>query len=110
MEAQYVQVSSCNIPAMWPTQLDQPVAVGPKSGPPGLAMALLGACLPIVDVPVHTVMGMPMTKGMGMPVAFIMGTQKSYMGCIMGMPVGCIMGMRAAYIIMGTKNTFPGRS
>ena len=42
MEAQYVQVSTCNIPAMWPIQLDQPVAVGPKSGPPGLAMALLG--------------------------------------------------------------------
>merc|ERR1712212_610710 len=36
MEAQYVQVSSFNIPAMWPTQLDQPVALGPKSGPPGL--------------------------------------------------------------------------
>ena len=66
--------------------------------------------MPIVDVPVHIVMGMLMTEGMGMPVAFIMGTQKSYMGCIMGMPVGCIMGMRAAYIIMGTKNTFPGRS
>ena len=28
--------------AMWPIQLDQPVAVRPKSGPPGLAMALLG--------------------------------------------------------------------
>ena len=39
---QYVQVSSCNIPAMWPTQLDQPVAVGPKSGPPGLPKALRG--------------------------------------------------------------------
>ena len=37
----------------------------------------LDACLPIVDVPVHTVMGMPMTEGMGMPVAFIMGTKKS---------------------------------
>ena len=35
------------------------------------------ACLPIVDVPVHTVMGMPMTEGMGMLVAFIMGTKKS---------------------------------
>ena len=42
MEAQYVQVSTCNIPAMWPTQLDQPVALGPKSGPPGLPENLQG--------------------------------------------------------------------
>ena len=31
--------------------------------------------MPIVDVPVHTVMGMPMTEGMGMLVAFIMDTK-----------------------------------
>ena len=42
MEAQYVQVSSFNIPAMWPTQLDQPVAVGFKSGPPGPFCAKTG--------------------------------------------------------------------
>ena len=32
--------------------------------------------MPIVDVPVHIVMGMPMTVGMGMPVAITMGTKK----------------------------------
>jgi len=42
MEAQYDQVSSFNILAMWPTQLDQPVAVGPKSGPPRLPKDLRG--------------------------------------------------------------------
>ena len=41
----------------------------------GRAGCTQAACLPIVDVPVHTVMGMPMTEGMGMPVAFIMGTK-----------------------------------
>ena len=42
MEAQYVHLSSFNIIAMWPTQLDQPVAAGPKSGPPGLPKDLRG--------------------------------------------------------------------
>ena len=32
--------------------------------------------MPIVDVPVHIVMGMPMTVGMGMRVAITMGTKK----------------------------------
>ena len=35
------------------------------------------ACLPIVDVPVHIVMGMPMTVGMGMRVAITMGTKNT---------------------------------
>ena len=34
-----------------------------------------GACLPIVDVPVHIVIGTPMALAMGMPVATIMGTK-----------------------------------
>ena len=58
---------------------------------------LQDACLPIVDVPVHTVMGMPMTEGMGMPVAFITGTKKSYGlhhgQCPLGMPMGIVTGM-----------------
>ena len=33
------------------------------------------ACLPIVYVPVHIVMGMPMTVGMRMRVAITMGTK-----------------------------------
>ena len=41
------------------------------------SLGVLEACLPIVDVPVHTVMGTPMTEGMGTPAAFIMGTKKS---------------------------------
>ena len=36
-----------------------------------------GACLPIVDVPVHIVIGTPMTVGMGMPVATVMGTKNT---------------------------------
>ena len=36
------------------------------------------ACLPIVYVPVHIVMGMPMILGMGMPMAITMGTQKTH--------------------------------
>ena len=35
------------------------------------------AYLPIVDVPVHIVTGMPMTLGMGMPVAITMGTKNT---------------------------------
>ena len=35
------------------------------------------ACLPIVDVPVHIVTGMPMTAGMGMRVAITMGTKNT---------------------------------
>ena len=42
--------------------------------------ALRDACLPIVDVPVHIVMGMPMTVGMGMRVAITMGTKKHIIG------------------------------
>ena len=38
---------------------------------------LRDACLPIVDVPVHIVTGMPMTVGMGMPVAITMGTKNT---------------------------------
>ena len=56
--------------------LDQPVTVGPKTGPPGHSEALRGACLPIVDVPVHIVIGTPVAFAMGMPVAITMGTKK----------------------------------
>ena len=33
--------------------------------------------MPIVDVPVHIVTGMPMTVGMGMRVAITMGTKNT---------------------------------
>ena len=42
------------------------------------------ACLPIVDVPVHIVMGMPMTVGMGMRMAITMGTKKQIIGIAHG--------------------------
>ena len=42
------------------------------------------ACLPIVDVPVHIVMGMPMTVGMGMRMAITMGTKKHIIGIAHG--------------------------
>ena len=42
------------------------------------------ACLPIVDVPVHIVTGMPMTVGMGMRVAITMGTKKHIIGIAHG--------------------------
>ena len=38
---------------------------------------ILEACLPIVDVPVHIVTGMPMTVGMGMHMAITMGTKNT---------------------------------
>ena len=41
------------------------------------SQGLLGACLPIVDVPVHIVTGMPMTVGMGMRMAITMGTKNT---------------------------------
>ena len=44
----------------------------------------LEACLPIVDVPVHIVTGMPMTVGMGMPMAITMGTKKHIIGIAHG--------------------------
>ena len=34
--------------------------------------------MPIVDVPVHIVMGMPMTVGIGMRVGIAMGTKKTH--------------------------------
>ena len=40
--------------------------------------------MPIVDVPVHIVTGMPMTLGMGMPVAITMGTKKHIIGVAHG--------------------------
>ena len=60
-----------------------------QGGPLGRALAIIkqvglfmhpcqGACLPIVDVPVHIVTGMPMTVGMGMRVAFTMGTKRTH--------------------------------
>ena len=67
--------------------------------------ALRVACLPIVDVPVHIVMGMPMTVGMGMRVAISMGTKKYIIGIAHGYSHG-----HAHYILavpmtfsMGTK-------
>ena len=42
------------------------------------------ACLPIVDVPVHIVTGMPMTVGMGMRVAITMSTKKHMIGIAHG--------------------------
>ena len=42
------------------------------------------ACLPIVDVPVHIVTGMPMTVGMGMRMAITMGTRKYIIGIAYG--------------------------
>ena len=38
---------------------------------------ILEACLPIVYVPVHIVMGMPMTVGMRMRVAITMGIKNT---------------------------------
>ena len=38
---------------------------------------ILGACLPIVYVPVHIVMGMPMTVGMRMRMAITMGIKNT---------------------------------
>ena len=38
------------------------------------------ACLPIVYVPVHIVMGMPMTVGVRMRVAITMGIKKYIIG------------------------------
>ena len=58
------------------------------------------ACLPIVDVPVHIVTGMPMTAGMGMRVAISMGTKKYIIGIAHGYSHG-----HAHYILavpMGT--------
>ena len=43
--------------------------------------SVLAACLPIVDVPVHIVTGMPMTVGMGMRVAITMGTKTHNRHC-----------------------------
>ena len=40
--------------------------------------------MPIVDVPVHIVMGMPMTVGMGMRMAITMGTKKHIIGIAHG--------------------------
>ena len=61
--------------------------------------------MPIVDVPVHIVTGMPMTVGMGMPVAITMGTKKHIIGIAHGYSHG-----HAHYILavpmtfsMGTK-------
>ena len=48
----------------------------------------LGACLPIVDVPVHIVMGMPMTVGMGMPMALTMGTKNHIIDIAYGLHYG----------------------
>ena len=45
---------------------------------------ILEACLPIVDVPVHIVTGMPMTVGMGMRMAITMGTRKYIIGIAYG--------------------------
>ena len=56
-------------------------------GPKRAILALFwapGACLPIVDVPVHIVTGMPMTVGMGMRVAITMGTKKYIIGIALG--------------------------
>ena len=44
--------------------------------------------MPIVVVPVHIAMGMPMTEGMRMPVAITMGTKKY----IIGIACGCSHG------------------
>ena len=49
-----------------------------------LTCVILDACLPIVDVPVHIVTGMPMTVGMGMRVAITMGTKKHIIGIAHG--------------------------
>ena len=62
--------------------------------------AVLDACLPIVDVPVHIVIGTPVAFAMGMPVAITMGTKNH----IIGMPMPLVIGMPVA-ITMGTKNT-----
>ena len=40
--------------------------------------------MPIVYVPVHIVMGMPMTVGMGMRMAITMGTKKHIIGIAHG--------------------------
>ena len=40
--------------------------------------------MPIVDVPVHIVTGMPMTVGMGMRMAITMGTNKYIIGIAYG--------------------------
>ena len=45
---------------------------------------ILDACLPIVYVPVHIVMGMPMTVGMRMRVAITMGIKKYIIGTAHG--------------------------
>ena len=50
----------------------------------GIARKGGGACLPIVDVPVHIVTGMPITVGMGMRVAITMGTKKHIIGIAHG--------------------------
>ena len=57
-----------------------------------------GACLPIVDVPVHIVIGTPVAFAMGMPVAITMGTKNH----IIGMPMPLVIGMPVD-ITMGTK-------
>ena len=54
--------------------------------------------MPIVYVPVHRVMGMPMTVGMGMRMALVMGTKKTYLGIPMGIAHGYSHG-HAHYIL-----------
>ena len=65
----------------------------------GKGVAPREACLPIVDVPVHIVIGTPMALAMGMPVAITMGTKNAH---IIGMPMPLVMGVPVA-ITMGTK-------
>ena len=50
----------------------------------GFLIPLPVACLPIVDVPVHIVTGMPMTVGLGMRMAITMGTKKHITGIAHG--------------------------
>ena len=61
--------------------------------PPNLPRAPQGARLPIVYVPVHIVMGMPMTVGMGMRMAITSGTKKH-----LGIPLGIARGYNHGHV------------
>ena len=49
--------------------------------------------MPIVYVPVHRVMGMPMTVGMGMRMALVMGTKKHIWVYSWALPMATVTGM-----------------